>query len=40
LGLYIAKLVVEKLSGTLEATSEPDLLTTFKVTIPNQASIE
>lgn len=37
LGLYIAKLVVEKLKGTIRVTSEPELLTTFKVIIPNQS---
>jgi signal transduction histidine kinase len=36
LGLYIAKLVVEKLQGTIEVSSQPEMLTTFKVTIPNQ----
>ena len=35
LGLYIAREVVEKLGGTIEVTSAPELLTTFTITIPN-----
>ena len=39
LGLYIAKGVVEKLNGTIEAASQPELLTRFKVIIPNQPTV-
>jgi signal transduction histidine kinase len=35
LGLYIVKEVVEKLGGNVLLRSEPDLLTTFVVTLPN-----
>jgi signal transduction histidine kinase len=35
LGLYIVREVVEKLGGTIALLSEPDLLTTFVVTLPN-----
>ncbi len=35
LGLYIVKDVVEKLNGTIEVTSERNVGTTFKLTLPN-----
>ena len=38
LGLYIVKEVVEKLGGTIAVESQPDLLTTFTVTLPNRSS--
>ena len=38
LGLYVAREVVDKLEGTITVISEPDLLTTFTVTLPNRSN--
>jgi signal transduction histidine kinase len=35
LGLYIVKETVDKLNGTITVASQPDLLTTFTITLPN-----
>jgi PAS domain S-box-containing protein len=36
LGLYIVKNAVEKLGGQLQVTSNPDVGTTFQITLPNK----
>jgi signal transduction histidine kinase len=36
LGLYIVKEVVDKLGGTVSVKSQPELLTTFTITLPNR----
>jgi PAS domain S-box-containing protein len=39
LGLYIVKSVVEKLGGTIRATSELGVGTTFEISLPNQTQV-
>jgi signal transduction histidine kinase len=40
LGLYVVKEVLNKLGGTVAVDSQPDLLTTFTITLPNGKVID